>query len=170
VKSSVTPEQQAFLDARLRYQALRKQHIRRTQVIAGRLYLGRWLMGLLGVAVLVCPIALVFASLGWADVKFDHGNAAGLGVGTIAVVLLIAASGGHRQSAKRLVTGTGVVLFGAAIVANRAAALLLGGLLCLSGLSVLVTTTIWLVTSGLRAVFKRPKPIELAPIEQKPAA
>jgi hypothetical protein len=168
--TSVTPEQQAFLDARRSYYELREQHIRRTQVITGRLYLGRGLRRLVAWAWLFSPMALVLVSIGWLDVRASQANVLGMIVGGTALVLIAATTPRPQRPSKTLVRGLGIAVFGAAILANQAAATLLGGLLSICGFAVIVTTSIWLVWGRLRAIFRTPKPIELSPIEQKSAA
>jgi hypothetical protein len=174
-----TPEQQEFLDAVKRQKELRRRHIRRTQVINGRVYLGRWSYNAFALTILTAPFVVACGLLGW-GVRLDGGNLRGGGLVLVGLILLA----GFGQAAKRpwaspespfrhIGVGLVVVFFAGINIFSRDAAEMLGILFGGVGAVTIIRGALALAAAALRFVFRRrPRPDELDPIldQNRPAA
>jgi len=172
-----SPGQQAVVDAHRRYRELRKQHIRRTQRIGGRLYLGPVLNPLAGIWLLVGASAAVAGLAGWGPVDPPALAAAvfllaGLVVLAVAGKLLKRFAARPSAPGRDAVAGFTLAAWSLMLVVSRDTAEFVGILLGAAGAVALVKAAIGLVLAGFRRLFRRrPRPEELESVERsRPAA
>jgi hypothetical protein len=182
-KRTPTPEQQEFLEAFRRYRELRRQYIRRTQVIDGRIFLGN--LGSLAAVVVMfgAPLALVLGAFGLgAGVDLAAVEGAGLllaGFLVLAVLVGLENRRIERQGksgqtpVKDILGGLILGLIGAGLIASQDTAAVIGWLVVMFCLVAVTKGILRLVFAGLKILFRKPTgPEELEPIEggERPAA
>jgi hypothetical protein len=184
---SLSTDEQAILDAYERWRQARREHLRRTRMVGGRLFLGRGASLLIGLTVLVAPLALLFGRLHLIELEIDWATVGGVALTTAALATLSLV--GQREQRERTATGneraarratlrrstrealrmfwTGIALavFGTVMVLERDATVLLGAILAFFGASALFFALTSLLANALRRLFgRRPAPPELVPI------
>jgi hypothetical protein len=182
---SLSTDEQAILDAYERWRQARREHLRRTRVVAGRLFLGRGASLLIWLTVLVAPLALLLGRLHLIELEIDWATVGGVALTTAALATLSlvgqqrqrTATGNERaarratlrrstsQALRMFWTGIALAVFGTVMVLERDATVLLGAILAFFGASALFFALTSLLANALRRLFgRRPPPPELVPI------